>query len=52
VALPGAEDTLCPSCGELLVERAGFTVLRYRLREGRCPRCGRKIRMVGEFRGG
>ncbi len=52
VSLRGAEDTRCPSCGELLVRREGFTVLEYRLKEGRCQKCGRKIRMVGEFRKG
>ncbi|TDA32103.1 MAG: AmmeMemoRadiSam system radical SAM enzyme [Hadesarchaea archaeon] len=52
VALEGAEDTLCPSCGELLVKREGFSVLDYKLKNGKCPKCGRRIRMVGKFEGG
>jgi pyruvate formate lyase activating enzyme len=39
--IPGhvAENTACPSCGEILIERAGFQVSRNRLRNGRCFRC-------------
>ncbi len=41
--LPGQtgayENTACPSCKELLIERRGFTVLRNQLINGRCPRC-------------
>ncbi|MHB9155127.1 MAG: AmmeMemoRadiSam system radical SAM enzyme, partial [Endomicrobiales bacterium] len=33
------ENTCCYRCGELLIERAGFTVVANRLRGGRCPRC-------------
>jgi pyruvate formate lyase activating enzyme len=36
----GLEDTRCPSCRTLLVERRGFRVLRNRLTgDGRCPSC-------------
>jgi pyruvate formate lyase activating enzyme len=41
--LPGRvndlENTHCPSCSALLVERRGFRVLRVTLIEGRCPSC-------------
>jgi len=41
--LPGLvgpwEDTRCPSCNELLVERRGYTILKNILRDGRCPSC-------------
>lgn len=38
------EDTHCPSCQHLLVERRGFTVLRVHLDgNGRCPACGTAI---------
>jgi pyruvate formate lyase activating enzyme len=37
------EDTGCPQCGALLIERRGLAVSRNRLREGRCPDCGREI---------
>lgn len=37
----GGEDTVCPACGELLVERDGFVVGKNVLgRDGRCPKCG------------
>ncbi|RLI08112.1 AmmeMemoRadiSam system radical SAM enzyme [Candidatus Bathyarchaeota archaeon] len=43
------EDTYCPDCGELLIKRYGFSILKYRLTSGkRCPRCGREIPVVGE----
>jgi pyruvate formate lyase activating enzyme len=46
--LPGAvrrlENTYCPGCDTLLVERAGFRVSLNRLgADGRCPSCGRAI---------
>ncbi|HEX9006917.1 MAG TPA: radical SAM protein, partial [Bacteroidota bacterium] len=34
-----AENTYCPTCGELLIERRGFTVRRDRMQAGACPRC-------------
>ncbi len=45
--LPGAtgdwENTRCPTCRALLVERRGFHVLSQRIRAGRCPACSRAI---------
>jgi len=45
--LPGQvgkwENTYCPGCGELLVERYGFRVLRDRVADGHCLRCRRLI---------
>jgi pyruvate formate lyase activating enzyme len=45
--LPGQvgkwENTYCPGCGELLIERYGFRVLRNRVADGRCPKCARTI---------
>jgi len=49
--VPGheAENTYCPSCGMLLIEREGFFVRRVNLtKDNRCPRCGEKIPIVGE----
>ena len=37
------ENTYCPSCRELLIERYGFRVVSNRLRQGSCGRCGTKI---------
>ncbi len=39
----GLEDTLCPGCGQLVVERTGFTILRDRLVRGVCPECGKIV---------
>ncbi len=46
--LPGHhfENTYCPSCGELLIERKDFRILSYRVEGGNCPRCGRRIPIV------
>jgi pyruvate formate lyase activating enzyme len=47
--LPGrvgdGEDTFCPGCRELLIERYGFQVLKDRLTpsRGSCPKCGVQI---------
>lgn len=46
--LPGRvgslENTYCPQCQTLLIERRGYVILDYRLTaEGTCPHCGHKI---------
>ena len=45
--LPGAlgdrENTYCPGCGALLIERYGFLVRQNNLKGGCCPSCDRKI---------
>jgi pyruvate formate lyase activating enzyme len=33
------ENTYCPACGTLAIERRGFSVLRNHLRDGRCAKC-------------
>jgi pyruvate formate lyase activating enzyme len=40
------ENTYCPACGELLVERRELTVLQNRLRDAACPACARAIPIV------
>ena len=35
-------NTYCPSCKELLIERRGFDVVLNRIKNGKCP-CGEKI---------
>lgn len=43
------ENTFCPSCGWLLIQRRGFSVLRYSVTgDGRCPECDRSILIVGK----
>ena len=46
--LPGRvgrwENTYCPSCDDLLVERYGYVIRKVRVtREGKCPSCGTVI---------
>jgi pyruvate formate lyase activating enzyme len=46
--LPGRvgrwENTYCPTCDELLIERYGFRILKMRLRaDGLCPKCAAAI---------
>ena len=43
------DNTYCPKCGELLIERYGFEIARYLLKDKRCPNCGAKINIVGEY---
>jgi len=46
------EHTYCPNCGYPVIERYGFYITKWRLtKDGRCPRCGAKIDIKGEFRG-
>jgi pyruvate formate lyase activating enzyme len=37
------ENTYCPECRRLLIERVGYSVLRNRLKDGHCPDCGKEI---------
>ncbi|MFQ6052700.1 MAG: radical SAM protein, partial [Candidatus Bathyarchaeia archaeon] len=49
--VPGheGENTYCPGCGRLLIERRSLTVLGYHISdEGLCPGCGMEIPIVGE----
>ena len=40
------EDTFCPSCGNRLVERHGFSAKVVGLEDGKCSKCGEKIPIV------
>ena len=41
------ENTYCPSCGDLLIERFGFDMTEWRLtKSNTCPKCGTKIAIV------
>jgi pyruvate formate lyase activating enzyme len=53
--LPGRvgdlENTRCPRCNALVIERLGYKILSYRLEDpGQCPDCGEKI--AGFWRSG
>jgi len=37
------QNTYCPACNNLLIERSGYTILQNRLKEGCCPDCGKQI---------
>jgi pyruvate formate lyase activating enzyme len=37
------ENTYCPDCGALLIERWGFGVVTCQLDGGRCPQCDREV---------
>jgi len=37
------QNTYCPKCGSLLIERSGYRVLRQRIKDGKCPDCQEKI---------
>ena len=45
VAGHSSESTVCPGCGESLIERRGFSLGRINVKDGRCPRCGLEIAM-------
>lgn len=48
--VPGldAQNTNCPKCHGMVVERKGFTLIQNRLVKGACPKCGEKIPGVWE----
>jgi len=43
--IPGSEyeNTYCPKCGDLLIERKGFLVSGSNIKKGFCSNCGQKI---------
>jgi len=40
-------NTYCDQCHRLLIERSGFSIQTYHLKEGRCPDCNRSVDGVG-----
>lgn len=50
--IPGhsLENTHCPNCQELLIERSGFDVIRYLITSAKkCPKCLKDIPIIGEY---
>jgi pyruvate formate lyase activating enzyme len=43
--VPGhkGQDTFCPSCGKVLVQRSVFGILDVAIGDGKCPDCGTSI---------
>lgn len=39
----GGEDTICPSCGQTVIHRYGFSIDRNLLDQGKCPSCREPI---------
>ena len=46
--VPGdaGEDTFCSNCGKVLVDRMGFQILKYKIKENRCYNCGTLVEGV------
>ncbi len=44
ISLP--EDTYCPKCDKLLIDRSGYSVTLNEIKGGKCPNCGREIEGV------
>lgn len=40
------ENTYCPKCNALLIDRAGFRVSAIKIKDGKCPRCGEGIAII------
>lgn len=43
----GGENTYCPSCGELLIERFGFSLTTIKMKNSKCSKCGAQIDGIG-----
>ena len=46
VQATGAEDTICPGCGAVVVARQGYAVDARHLRSGACARCGTALGII------
>ena len=44
--VPGAEDTVCPACGAIAIERDGYEITARHLRAGSCSECGTALGVV------
>lgn len=41
------ENTYCPNCNKLLIERIGFSIERRKIKNGKCEYCGEAIAGIG-----
>jgi pyruvate formate lyase activating enzyme len=48
VPVEGGENTYCYECQELVIERSGYSIQGFNLKDGRCPKCQAKIDGVWE----
>ncbi|HII01453.1 TPA: AmmeMemoRadiSam system radical SAM enzyme [Methanosarcinaceae archaeon] len=46
------DNTYCPNCGKMLIQRGLFEIEKYEITpEKTCPKCGEKIPITGEYAG-
>ncbi len=43
----GNLNTICPKCGQILIERSNFGVMKNIIQDSCCPNCGKEIAGVG-----
>jgi pyruvate formate lyase activating enzyme len=43
ISSKAGQNTYCPACKSLLIERSGYTILQNRLSDGHCPDCSTEI---------
>ncbi len=43
VSTTSGQDTICPGCGQILIQRNYYTVNKFQLEDGRCLDCGLKL---------
>ncbi|MFH1112410.1 MAG: AmmeMemoRadiSam system radical SAM enzyme [Pseudomonadota bacterium] len=41
------EKTYCPACAHTLIDRIGYHIAGYAVKDGLCPRCGRTVPGIG-----
>lgn len=46
VWMPERENTYCPRCGNLVIERSGFRSLMRGVKEGKCSYCGADLNII------
>jgi len=43
------ENTYCPRCGDMLIQRLGYTIIQYKVtQDKKCPKCGQNIPITGQ----
>jgi len=40
------ENTYCPNCGSLLINRSGFFILDNKIKDKKCPKCNFNINLI------
>jgi pyruvate formate lyase activating enzyme len=46
VASQEGQNTNCPKCGALLIERRGYHILQNSIKQGQCPTCAQQIKGI------